>query len=415
MAILNQIGGISTGGLTGALEGPLGKLFGNKKGVQMFQYPKDLGNDPSRMHIVQFSIRNVLPRKFDLGVEESLDNTAASISSAVSSPLSTISSAAQSAYSSAKETVGYLSSTSLGSIYASTKNGAGNIAAKIGGITNKEVKATLSPKKTKNAAVINLYMPDTLSMSYNHEYGELNLADVGGGILQAGQAAAGVAKSVMEGYSKGGVSGAFGALGQSENLADATTALSALGGNTGKDLNDLFLKTQAKALNPQIQLLYRGVGLRQFTMEFVFTPKSKEEADQVTAIINTFNYAASPTISGTGGMYFVPPSEFEIKFLMAKTGNFSALSSMLQKAGNSIIPGLDLGNSAANYLGGNQGTENDRLFKIGSCILENITVDYAPNGWAAHENGAPVQTRLTLGFKELDIIDRNRLKAGEVR
>ena len=388
MAILNQIGGISTGGLTGALEGPLGKLFGSKKGVQMFQYPRELGNDPSRMHIVQFSIRNVQPRQFDIkkSVETATNQASAGTGGGISGFVQTV------------ENLGKSALQSIGNID-----------------TKKNISAALSPKKTKNAAVINLYMPDTLAMNYNHEYGELNLADIGGGILQAGQAAVGAAKSVSEGYDKGGVSGAFGALGQSENLTDATTALSGLGGGTGKDLNDLFLKTQAKALNPQIQLLYRGVGLRQFTMEFMFTPKSKEEADQVTAIINTFNYAASPTISGTGGMYFVPPSEFEIKFLMAKTGNFSALSAMLQKAGNSIIPGLGLGNAAANYLDGNQGTENDRLFKIGSCVLESISVDYAPNGWAAHENGAPVQTRLTLGFKELDIIDRNRLKAGEVR
>jgi hypothetical protein len=396
MAILNQIGGISTGGLTGALEGPLSALFGNKSGVQMFQYPRDLGNNPSRMHIIQFEIRNVIPRHFEVASEETLDNFTETLSSAFTSSTSRFSSESPE-----------ITQTDIGkttSFYVP------------GPDVTKNVSAYLQSKTTKNAAIVNLYMPETLTANYNQSYNELTLSDATGGFFGAGAASLSAGKSALEGYQKGGFSGAFGALGQSESIADITTAATQSGLFSGlKDVNDLFLKTQAKALNPQIQLLYRGVGLREFTMEFMFTPKSKEEADQVTAIVNTFVYASSPAISGVGGMYFIPPSELKINFLMAKSGNFSALSDMLQKAGNGIVSGLGLGTAAANYLGGNQGTENDRLFKIGSCVLTNVSVDYAPNGWAAHENGAPVQTRMTLSFQENEVIDRNRLKSGAVR
>jgi len=44
--------------------------------------------------------------------------------------------------------------------------------------------------------------------------------------------------------------------------------------------------------------------------------------------------------------------------------------------------------------------------------LENIDVNYAPNGFAAHTDGAPVQTTLNLQFKELEIVDRGRLQKG---
>jgi hypothetical protein len=393
MAILNQIGGISTGGLTGALEGPLSALFGTKKGVQMFQYPNNLGNDPSRMHIVQFEIRNVIPRKFEVTNEEEIDKGVENFASGLQSSYNT-------KFTSSTSEV---TETSIGKTTSFTTSGID---------VNKNVSVYLSPKKTKNAAIISLYMPDTLSMNYNQEYNELMLADIGGGILTAGAAGLSAAKSIYEGYEKGGFSGAFGAAGQSDTISDVTTALSAVGGQTTRDINDLFLKTQAKALNPQIQLLYRGVGLRTFSMEFTFTPKSKEEADQVSAIINTFVYASSPTVSGVGGMYFIPPSEININFLMAETGNFSGFTAMLQKAGNSIIPGLDLGNA---LLGGSKGTSNDRLYKVGTSVIESISVDYAPNGWSAHSNGAPVQTRLTMNFREIDIVDRTRLKAGDVR
>lgn len=386
MAILNQIGGISTGGLTGALEGPLSKLFGNKQGLASFQYPSNLGNDPSRMHIVQFEIKNVIPRKFDV---EKLAKALAS-----------------------------------SDVAGTEKNS--NVAAN-GAINVKKVSVTedlnviLSPETSKTHATINLYMPDTLSMNYNQEYDTVSLVQATGGLARGVEGLAGFAKSFSEGYAEAGVLGGFAnALTSPEALVGGAALVEGIADRKGrgidlKDAVDIALKTQARALNPQIQLLYRGVNLREFSMEFMFTPKSKEEADQVSAIVNTFIYASTPTISGSGGMFFIPPSQFEIKFLMAKTGNFSAFQSMLQRAGNSIVPGLPLGDAVANKLGTNTPDENKRLFKIGSCVLTNVSVDYAPNGWAAHENGAPVQTRLTLQFQEIYLVDRNRLKSGAVR
>jgi hypothetical protein len=36
--------------------------------------------------------------------------------------------------------------------------------------------------------------------------------------------------------------------------------------------------------------------------------------------------------------------------------------------------------------------QNIYLPKYGDCVLENIDVNYAPNGFAAFDSGAPVQT-----------------------
>ena len=113
-------------------------------------------------------------------------------------------------------------------------------------------------------------------------------------------------------------------------------------------------------------------------------------------------------------MYFTPPSQFEISFHMAKTGSLSGLGALLQKAGNSIIPGVPLGD-ATGVGGVNAKADNDRLYKVGRCVLNNVSVDYAPNGWAAFDGGAPVQTTLRLEFTEMEILDRSRMAAGEVR
>ena len=47
---------------------------------------------------------------------------------------------------------------------------------------------------------------------------------------------------------------------------------------------------------------------------------------------------------------------------------------------------------------------------IQECVLTNVSVDYAPNGWAAYNDGYPIQTTLQLQFKETQILTKDRLK-----
>jgi len=56
----------------------------------------------------------------------------------------------------------------------------------------------------------------------------------------------------------------------------------------------------------------------------------------------------------------------------------------------------------------NPGTAPEaKIFKVyHECVLENMSVDYAPNGWAAFGDGHPVQTRMTLQFREMDIVSK---------
>jgi hypothetical protein len=369
MALLNQIGGISTGGLTGVLKGPLDKLFGNKNVPFNYKYPASLGNDPSRMHIVQFTISNVIPKQFDVvATYDSISQTK-------------------------KEEIGAKAQA---------------VTAKSADVA-KNLQAYLKPDTKKTATVISLYMPDSLSMNYHAEYSELSIMDATNGMNRV----AGAVGSLVEDIQKGGVGGdnLKNSLIKGVNTYGPEAALRAIDATTGMQTTELGLRAMGLAINPQLQLVYKGIGFRTFSMEFLFTPSTQEESDQVSAIVNSFIYAAAPTVqTQTGGMYFTPPSIFNMEFLMAKTGQFSSLTNMLQKAGNSIIPGVPLGNALVNRFGAaSAGVENDRLYKVGDCVLEDISVDYAPNGWAAYSGGAPVQTRLTLSFKEMDILDRTRM------
>ena len=150
MAVFSQIGGISTGSignvLTGA-GGPLASLFGGP-GANILQYPQDLTNDPARMHWVQFTVFNVVPVDFQVQAQV---NTAAASSSASSS---------ESFLDKAKATLA----------------NAGK--ALFGNITN-----TNSPKAPGQVeTIINLYMPDTLNVTYDNPYDELSLTEATGGV-----------------------------------------------------------------------------------------------------------------------------------------------------------------------------------------------------------------------------------------
>ena len=353
MAIFTQIGGISTGSITDVLKGPLSSLFGKKLGTTNYQYPDNLTADPSRMHFVQFEIFNIIPVAF---TEEGL-------ASAI------------------KDKAEKLISNDTG-------------LTKIGSSSKRHMSSTIS-----------LYMPDTLNMTYENYYDTVNLTLGAQLVEKAGQ---------LAGLFEKNNAGALDTM-KSFVKTDPWVQQMLVSQIAGKDNRDLLLKAEGYAFNPQIQMIYRGNNFRKFQFEFIMTAKSKEESDQITAICNAFIFASTPGVTPGAGMFYKPPSVFNVHLKMAEKSNLSGLSSMLQKAGNSLVPGLNLGSKIGTAMGGSTSKVNDRLFKTGDCVLENVYVDYAPNGWSAHTDGAPLQTRLTLNFSEIEILHRGRLSSGAVR
>jgi len=358
MAIFTQIGGISTSSITNVLSGPLGSLFKKKTGMSSYQYPDDLANDPSRMHFIEFTISNITP--------VTLSNGSAILN--------------------------YLKSPN-----AMVTEGA-------------SFQQEMEKSKKFSATKVCLYMPDTLNISYDNFYDDI-ATPMGFKMLAKGTELVKGAIDAAIGSGEGRFNGLKSMATTDPFLVDY--AFRGISDKLGldKDTGDIMLKAQGFAFNPQIQMLYRGNGFRKFQLDFIMTAKSQSESDQISAICNTFVYASSPTLSTGSGMYFTPPSIFNIKMMMAKNTDLSGFSAMLKKAGNSLIPGVNLGSIG----GGTSADENTRLFKVGDCVLENVTVDYAPGGWSAHPGGAPIQTRLTMNFSEIHIVNRGRLTSGAVR
>ena len=68
-------------------------------------------------------------------------------------------------------------------------------------------------------------------------------------------------------------------------------------------VNNLVSRTTDQVLNPNLELLFKGVILRQFNYNFTLTPRSREEGLAVKGIINTFKkrMAAKSSASNNAG------------------------------------------------------------------------------------------------------------------
>ena len=407
ISIPTSVAGVALPGSLGNLaKGPLSSLFAGN-GVSTLQYPSDLATDPSRAHYIQFSIKEIVPAGWNStngvvsGTKIGLGGAKALASQAVSSASDAVQTAVQNSTTAAAvenvasnvsgqiadsavgqkiaQGTNYLTNA-LGNFTGATKDVVDFLSSTVIGQTLKE-GLSISPQTTTPRAVISLYMPDTLNAGYHSSYETPSLEDAFGSTIQGLRSLSKTAGQFAQGADlKSVISSDPGVI----NLqAKAAGALTGLAGGDAKTTQSLILQAQGYAINPQVQMLYKGIDLRSFQLSFTFTPKSVGETEQVDKIISTFKYYFSPALQAgaqtqTDSMFLIPPALFNVNFMI-----------------NNI--------------------ENKYLPKYGDCVLESLEVNYAPNGWSSFESGAPVQTTLSLGFRETQIIDKTKLQNGDLR
>jgi hypothetical protein len=227
----------------------------------------------------------------------------------------------------------------------------------------------------RTADTIALYMPDTLNFTYNQTYSDLAI----GGTVAAGALAAGVSTADAIKANSGNLEELGQKLGK--NLAPFAAAALANSTDIGRVI---FAAGTGTVVNPMLEILYTSPAFRTFRFDFLFYPREEREAKEVQDILDRLRFHQAPEIvTESGGFFMVPPSEFDIKFFY-------------------------------------NGKENPNIPSISTCVLETIDVDYAPNGFSAYEvpgemnpnkgrTGMPVAIRLSLQFKETEIITKQTL------
>jgi hypothetical protein len=385
--IPNSVGGISTSSIA---SGPLASLFTNNNQVQNLIFPSDLASNPSMGHAVLIQAYD-----YTTTVGNTLGNIGGTISNLIENPSAEeFANAIKPITESISAAVNNPSIESLSNALNST--GLGTVAT----------AANYSPqKKGSPLASVSLFLPENLTVNYNSTYTDISITEELGVV--------GFAGNLLSDASKMGLSKAITPY-VTTAAATGLNKVSSLLGGTGQ-IGSLAAQGAGVFVNPQMQLLYKGVGLRTFQLEFLMTPKTAAEAKTVQNICDTLTFYSLPGIAGAqrggSGQFLTPPQIFSVQFkFLGQDGVVGSISNVIKSA---------LNNSGLGFL--TQGTTssisnaNDaKLFKVNDCVLEDVTVDYAPNGWSAYKDGYPVQTRLTLQFKETTMITKDQFRGSQI-
>jgi hypothetical protein len=130
-------------------------------------------------------------------------------------------------------------------------------------------------------------------------------------------------------------------------------------------------------VNTKREMLYKGTDFRSFSFEFDIAPKSRREVVETMALIKGLKYWSAPANLGE-----------TIKFPAYFTINF-----------------FDRFGLEATNLG----------LKIGKSALTKLDVNFTPDGlWQTFTNGHPIHLKLTLEFKEIELMYRGTIAAGDL-
>ena len=130
------------------------------------------------------------------------------------------------------------------------------------------------------------------------------------------------------------------------------------------------------AANPKKEQVFKGVDFRTFSFDYQFFPRDPVEAKNVMNIIQEFKYHMHPEFKDANNFVYIYPSEFDIIYY-------------------------------------SNGKENKNLHRHTSCVLTEVNVNYTPNGlFTTFPDGQPTQINVTLSFRELALLTKDKIKDG---
>ena len=150
----------------------------------------------------------------------------------------------------------------------------------------------------------------------------------------------------------------------------ATEAVNIFGANV--TVNQLLARGNGEILNPNMELLFSDVTIRNFRFSFKLTPRNPKEAEQVRLIIRAFKRNMAPQaqggVAGSGNFFLRTPNVFKLRY----------------RSGSKDHPFLN---------------------KFKQCFLTDMQTTYTGDGvYATYDDGTPVSMQLDLSFKEIQPI-----------
>ena len=232
---------------------------------------------------------------------------------------------------------------------------------------------------TRLDTAIALYMPPTVNVTYASNYVDTEIgsaANLAGKIFDGADAAQGVANNITQAVNQ---------LMDKEAIGEFADFLRKMGlGAAGiipgaQGARELYEMKQGSIMTNRMELAFKGLPKRSFQYTFKMIPKSEKEANEVRNIVNAFKINMLPEMVDSSTKRLRVPNTFDIKYMYV-------------------------------------GQENEYLHKISTCVLENMNVTYGGDRYKTFEANAegapPVETTITLNFKEMEQITRERAREG---
>jgi len=146
---------------------------------------------------------------------------------------------------------------------------------------------------------------------------------------------------------------------------------------------ELYEMQAGYIMTNRMELAFKGLPKRGFQYTFKMIPKSEQEAEEIRKIVTAFKLnmlpEGMPSGEGFTSKRLTIPNTFDIKYMYT-------------------------------------GRENQYVNKISTCVLESMNVQYGGSRYKTfdgNKDGAPpVETTITLNFKEMELITKQRAEEG---
>jgi len=135
-------------------------------------------------------------------------------------------------------------------------------------------------------------------------------------------------------------------------------------------MGDIGKAAAGRVQNPMKFNLFEGVDMREFSYNFVLFPKNETDSRNIAEIAYAFKWSALPgTLDGSGNAIYTFPNEWAIRY---------------------------------------HGKIKEWMDYPMVSVLSKVSVNHAPNTSARMADGAPAAVGLSLTFKEVIGLDRNK-------
>ena len=337
-------------GMGGVMQSAFSSIKQNPFQGETIIFPEDLGSQ-GQGHYIQFFINEQQHANIAFGGAEKIQKQEIP----AQDPMGNVGGAPRTIFKKVPNTINF------------AKGGDAPISERSG----STISVKRAPTKRLNSSIC-MYMPATVGVNTNADYQEQDIGSIAKILSELG----------IGFTSSGSFEGALNAV--KGTLKESAQQLAKDAINTFAPGAKALAEIQAgKVFSNRMETVFRGLSKRSFQYQFTMMPKSEAEAQSIRKIVNMFRFYMSPSFEGpaNSSRVFVVPATFDIEYRI--TGKQQ---------------------------------ENMFLNKVSTCVLESCDVTFGGERtqfFRPTDDGAPpVQTNMTLQFRELELITRERIAAG---